>query len=185
MSSHLLAVTGQAKGQGRVVPCPSSRSSRSIDDGRVSSLVTERGGALAARSHARSRHDMQQRASIGEVIPPTKAQRINRKLREKRRLTQFNFEVPFVDFHEVVKTLSSATATGQRQSCGGSSGADATNTNANSMDKASSGAEAGGGEDEIRATAAQDAMEEDDEEGSYDYEEDEIGAEDIILKWVV
>ena len=47
------------------------------------------------------------------------------------------------------------------------------------------GAEAGGGEDEIRATAAQDAMEEDDEEGSYDYEEDEIGAEDIILKWVV
>ncbi|QDZ25394.1 hypothetical protein HOP50_17g79340 [Chloropicon primus] len=111
----------------------------------------------------------QQRASIGEVVGP-KAEQINRKLREKRRLTQFNFEVPFVDLQEIAKTLASG-------GCGEGNNSmmhyDEDDGKSIQTDGAADNEEEGEEEDE------------DERYTRYLDGDSEIGAEDIILKWVV
>ena len=110
-----------------------------------------------------------QRASIGEVVGPgPKARQINRKLREKRRLTQFNFEVPLVDFREVVMSLGAPCAQNENQIQG---------------DAEAEEAEKDAARPESDSGFADDDRDECDECDECD--DDEIDADDIILKWVV
>ena len=80
-----------------------------------------------------------------------------------RRLTQFNFEVPFLDLNEVVSTGLGQVKHANQQA----------------------GGESHGGPTDAAEQEQQDAAAFDDEEEEDDDDCSEIGAEDIILKWVV
>ena len=126
------------------------------------------------RSQPAMPSSVSQVTAVGEVQGPRIGPKPNRNLREKRRLTQFNFEspspfetpTPCLDLLEVVKTLSAESRSHRIRS------SDAC----------------------CEVGQVQSADEDDEDYGgimtttSDEEEEDscsEIGAEDIILKWVV
>ena len=119
--------------------------------------------------------------AIGEVQGPRLGPKPNRNLREKRRLTQFNFEAPSpcidlnvnIDLLEVVKTLANESRSrSQRRG--------STPVHSSTRDACESDQHPNTDDEDYDGGMTTTSDEEEDEDSC-----SEIGAEDIILKWVV